>query len=157
MTLPSRTSSLAMSLPNLSAGRNAGVKPTASPAAVNSDDSTVRLTAWDAEHIASLVREYEASLPPGGWPNWVLGNHDKPRIAARIGRAQARIAAMLLLTLRGTPTLYYGDEIGMRDVPIPPEQRQDPWVYGNRDPVRTPMPWPGLSWVPALRKRSKMR
>ena len=44
----------------------------------------------------------------------MLGNHDRPRIAARIGLAQARIAAMLLLTLRGTPTIYYGDEIGLR-------------------------------------------
>ena len=52
----------------------------------------------------------------GGWPNWVLGNHDQPRIASRVGPQQARVAAMLLLTLRGTPTLYYGDEIGMDDV-----------------------------------------
>jgi alpha-glucosidase len=48
---------------------------------------------------------------------------------------------MLLLTLRGTPTLYYGDEIGMRDVEIPAERRVDPWAFGNRDPVRTPMQW----------------
>ena len=63
--------------------------------------------------IAQLIDEYEAALPAGGWPNWVLGNHDKPRIASRVGADQARVAAMLLLTLRGTPTLYYGDEIGM--------------------------------------------
>ncbi|WP_239500904.1 alpha-amylase family glycosyl hydrolase, partial [Streptococcus pneumoniae] len=58
--------------------------------------------------------------------NWVLGNHDRPRIAARVGPEQARVAMILLLTLRGTPTLYYGDEIGMEDVAIPPEQVQDP-------------------------------
>ncbi|MBV9077236.1 MAG: alpha-amylase, partial [Methylobacteriaceae bacterium] len=70
-------------------------------------------TAWNARAISRLVAEYEAALPAGGWPNWVLGNHDQPRIAARIGAAQARVAAMLLLTLRGTPTMYYGDEIGL--------------------------------------------
>jgi alpha-glucosidase len=63
----------------------------------------------------------------------------------RDGRVRARLAAMLLLTLRGTPTLYYGDEIGMTDVPIPPDRRQDPWglrVEGQgRDPCRTPMQW----------------
>jgi alpha-glucosidase len=75
----------------------------------------------------------------------VLGNHDNPRIASRIGAAQARVAAMMLLTLRGTPTMYYGDEIGMHDVPIPPERRQDPLAIRvpthTRDPERTPMQW----------------
>jgi alpha-glucosidase len=105
------------------------------------------LTAWDARDIDRLIREYEAALPAGGWPNWVLGNHDKHRIASRVGPAQARVAAMLLLTLRGTPTLYYGDELGMADVPIPAERVQDPFekrVPGiglGRDPVRTPMQW----------------
>jgi alpha-glucosidase len=84
------------------------------------------LVEWHARGIAELIDEYESLLPPGGWPNWVLGNHDRPRIASRIGREQARIAAMLLLTLRGTPTIYYGDEIGMVQVPIPPEQVRDP-------------------------------
>jgi alpha-glucosidase len=102
---------------------------------------------WDARHIAGLIREYEGALPEGAWPNWVLGNHDQHRIASRCGPAQARVAAMLLLTLRGTPTLYYGDEIGMHDVPIPPERVQDPFeknVPGKglgRDPERTPMQW----------------
>jgi len=104
-------------------------------------------TAWNARELATLVRDYEAALPEGGWPNWVLGNHDQPRIAARVGEAQARIAAMLLLTLRGTPTLYYGDEIGLGKVPIPPERVQDPWEKNEpglglgRDPERTPMQW----------------
>ena len=102
---------------------------------------------WDAAHLADLIAEYERLLPEGAWPNWVLGNHDKSRIATRVGRAQARVAAMLLLTLRGTPTLYYGDEIGMRDVPIAPERVHDPFernVPGHgfgRDPERTPMQW----------------
>ena len=77
--------------------------------------------------VAQLIRAYEASLPEGAWPNWVLGNHDRPRVATRVGVAQARIAAMLLLTLRGTPTLYYGDEIGMPHVPIPQNRIRDPF------------------------------
>ena len=79
--------------------------------------------------------------------NWVLGNHDKPRLASRIGRAQARIAAMLLLTLRGTPTIYQGEEIGMADVSIPRDRVVDSWEINvpglglGRDPERTPMQW----------------
>jgi alpha-glucosidase len=102
---------------------------------------------WNASKIAEAINKYEAALPDYGWPNWVLGNHDRSRIASRIGKEQARVAAMMLLTLRGTPTIYYGDEIGMSDVPIPPEMVQDPWeknVPGlglGRDPVRTPMQW----------------
>ncbi len=103
--------------------------------------------AWKASTIATLVRDYEAALPPGGWPNWVLGNHDQPRIAARIGSAQARNAALLLLTLRGTPTLYYGDELGIGRVEIPPDAVHDPWEKNEpglgfgRDPYRTPFQW----------------
>jgi alpha-glucosidase len=102
---------------------------------------------WNAREIAAAVERYEALLPSYAWPNWVLGNHDKSRVATRVGPAQARVAAMLLLTLRGTPTMYYGDEIGMHDVPIPVEQVQDPFeknVPGlglGRDPERTPMQW----------------
>jgi len=102
---------------------------------------------WDAAHIRRVIDTYEGSLPTGGWPNWVLGNHDQSRLASRIGRPQARVAAMLLLTLRGTPTLYYGDEIGMQDGDIPPGQRVDPRELNcpgrglGRDPGRTPMQW----------------
>jgi alpha-glucosidase len=102
---------------------------------------------WRAASIARLIAEYEAALPTRGWPNWVLGNHDKPRIATRVGPAQARIAAMLLLTLRGTPTIYYGDEIAMKDAVIAPAQVRDPWernVPGRglgRDGCRSPMRW----------------
>ncbi|HEY0419247.1 MAG TPA: alpha-amylase family glycosyl hydrolase, partial [Acetobacteraceae bacterium] len=67
---------------------------------------------WKAQTIAAAIRDYFGTLPPGAWPDWVIGSHDKPRIASRIGRAQARVAAMLLLTLHGTPILYAGDEIG---------------------------------------------
>ncbi|HSR23538.1 MAG TPA: alpha-amylase family glycosyl hydrolase, partial [Candidatus Eisenbacteria bacterium] len=112
---------------------------------------------WRAESLGALIDAYEAALPDGAWPNWVLGNHDRSRIASRVGPAQARVAAMLLLTLRGTPTLYYGDEIGMRDVPVPPELVQDPYelrVPGlgvGRDPERSPMQWssrPGGGFCP---------
>ena len=102
-------------------------------------------TAWTATEIAALVEEYEAALPPGAWPNWVLGNHDQKRIAAQLGPVQARLAAMLLLTLRGTPTIYYGDEIGIPSVPIPAETVCDPVEFLEpglgRDPARTPIAW----------------
>jgi len=104
-------------------------------------------TEWQAARIDQFVRDYEAALPAGAQPNWVLGNHDRSRIASRVGPQMARLAAMLLLTLRGTPTLYYGDEIGMTDVPIPADEVQDPFEKNKpgmglgRDPERTPMQW----------------
>ncbi len=118
---------------------------------------------WSARQIGALVDVYEAALPPHGWPNWTLSNHDRSRVASRVGIEQARVAAMLLLTLRGTPTIYYGEEIGMRDVSIPPEAVQDPWGLSmpgtglGRDPERTPMQWDasagagfttGTPWLP---------
>jgi oligo-1,6-glucosidase/alpha-glucosidase len=102
---------------------------------------------WDAETLGLLIAEYEASIPEWGWPNWVIGSHDAPRIAARLGEAQARVAMMLLLTLRGTPTLYQGDELGIGAVEIPPERVRDPreirqpGIGLGRDPCRTPVPW----------------
>jgi alpha-glucosidase len=104
-------------------------------------------TPWSAAAVRRSVDELEAVLSPGAWPNYVLGNHDEHRIASRLGKAQTRGAAMLMLTLRGTPILYYGDEIGMTDVEIPLEQQQDPWgkkvpgIDVGRDPERTPMQW----------------
>jgi alpha-glucosidase len=104
-------------------------------------------TPWEPAAVARLVEVYEAALPPGGWPNWVLGNHDRSRVATRLGSEQARVAAMLLLTLRGTPTIYQGEELGMRDVRLALQDIRDPWeknVPGlglGRDPARTPIPW----------------
>ncbi|CAN5818227.1 alpha-amylase family glycosyl hydrolase [soil metagenome] len=103
------------------------------------------LVDWHAEAVHRAIKRYEELLPADAWPNWVLGNHDKSRIASRVGAAQARVAAMLLLTLRGTPTLYYGDEIGMANVEIPLDQQRDPQgLRGagiSRDMARTPMCW----------------
>ena len=102
---------------------------------------------WDAMQISVAISHYEGALPAQSWPNWVLSNHDRPRIVSRIGDQQARVAAMLLLTLRGTPTIYYGDEIGMRDVAIPFDEIKDPQGLNmpdknlSRDPARTPMQW----------------
>jgi alpha-glucosidase len=102
---------------------------------------------WNAPLFRELIDGQEASIPPGAWPNFVLSNHDEHRIPSRLGPVRARAAMMLLLTLRGTPQIYYGDEIGMLDVEIPPEREQDPWgkrVKGlglGRDPERTPMQW----------------
>jgi alpha-glucosidase len=104
-------------------------------------------TLWSARSIEKIIADYEAALPTGAWPNWVLGNHDRPRVASRVGKEQARVAAMLLLTLRGTPTLYYGDEIAMRQVAIAPDQVRDPFeknvpgIGVGRDGCRTPMQW----------------
>lgn len=111
---------------------------------------------WTAEAVRAHVDRYEAALaaetvPDAAWPNYVMGNHDVQRMATRIGAAQARIAHMLLLTLRGTPTLYYADELGMPNVEIAPDEVHDPWEKNapglglGRDPARTPMRWSGGS------------
>jgi alpha-glucosidase len=77
----------------------------------------------------------------------VLGNHDQPRFASRerAGRDQAKVGMLLLLSLRGTPTIYYGEEIGMVDVPVAGEDARDPLERREpgrgRDPERSPMQW----------------
>jgi alpha-glucosidase len=93
---------------------------------------------WQPPAVRAAIAAYEAALPAGGWPNWVLGNHDQGRVASRLGAAQARVAAMLLLTLRGTPTIYQGDELGLPNAVVPPERVVD---IAGRDPERAPMPW----------------
>lgn len=106
---------------------------------------------WSAERFRAEVERFEALLPHGCWPDYVLSSHDAPRHATRYddplrGEARARVAAMLLLTLRGTPFLYYGEEIGMRNVEIPEERLRDPIARTlhpklSRDGERTPMQW----------------
>ncbi|MCC6614793.1 MAG: DUF3459 domain-containing protein [Anaerolineae bacterium] len=115
---------------------------------------------WDAQILREFIDKYDQAIPPGGQPNYVLANHDRSRIASSVGTEQARVAAMLLLTLRGTPTLYYGDELGMTDVDIDPADYRDPQGINlgiSRDPERTPMQWDtsanggfttGYPWLP---------
>jgi len=102
---------------------------------------------WQAQSMRRSVDELEAVLPGFAWPNYVLGSHDFGRLATRFGgQAQARLAGMMLLTLRGTPTLYYGDELGLENGVIPPDKIQDPQgrnlgAERTRDVTRTPMQW----------------
>lgn len=110
---------------------------------------------WQADRIGAQVDRIEAAFGPKRWPAVVLSNHDQPRQASRLARREgdrdaiAKAAAVLLLTLRGTPFLYYGEEIGLGDVRIPRAEIVDPparryWpfpVWWNRDQCRTPMPW----------------
>ena len=103
---------------------------------------------WSAAAFRDEVELMEQVLPPSAWPDHTLSNHDNPRSVSRyapdgdlvVGRRRARLAALMLLTLRGTPFLYYGEEIGMADVPIPPDRVVD---VDGRDPERTPMRWDG--------------
>jgi alpha-glucosidase len=104
---------------------------------------------WDSLEVRSLVDTYEGLLSSTEWPNWPMGSHDDTRLVDRVGHAQARTAAMLGLTARGTPILYYGDEIGMHNVKVPQDRLRDPFeklVPGEgegRDPQRSPMQWTG--------------
>ena len=104
--------------------------------------------AWVAEKIIAREKVFDAA---GIWPTTVMSNHDLPRAASRYCRGeadtQARIAMTLLLTLRGTPFLYYGEEIGMRDISLKRSEILDPpgkkyWpIYKGRDGCRSPMQW----------------
>jgi alpha-glucosidase len=104
---------------------------------------------WEALSVQAAIDAYYNAIPEGAWPVWVVGGHDKQRIASKIGEAQMRVLAMLLMTLRGTPFFYMGDEIGRKRVPIPPDRVRDPFEklvpgYGLcRDPERAPMRWDG--------------
>ncbi len=105
------------------------------------------LRTWSADEIRAVVESYEHLLPPRAWPNWLLGDHDFPRIASRVGPERTRLAHMLLLTLRGTPTWYYGDELGLSNAILPPGTLTtiDPQAATTpeRDRLiaRTPMQW----------------
>jgi alpha-glucosidase len=118
-------------------------------------------TEWTPQALCETVSKYEGLLQPVNWPSWALGNHDMSRTRTRIGPEQARVAVVLLLTLRGTPLIYFGEEIGMEDVPKAAEAQRDPqtrdYPPGNRMPYRTPMQWSdtpnagfttGSPWLP---------
>ena len=120
---------------------------------------------WEATTWRTRIDEVEAYLGTSWrWPTWVLSNHDVPRHRTRYGsEARARAAAVLLTTLRGTPFLYAGEELGLEDAVVPPEQALDP---GGRDGCRAPIPWtpatghgwagaaPWLPWPPDAAARS---
>ena len=94
---------------------------------------------WTGDAVSEKVSEWMDAMPEGAWPNWVLGNHDYPRITSKTGNYLARAMNVLLLTLPGTSTTYYGEEIFMTDVYVPVDKRQD--LYQDRDKERTPMQW----------------
>ncbi|XP_041867021.1 neutral and basic amino acid transport protein rBAT [Melanotaenia boesemani] len=95
-----------------------------------------------AKHLVDL---WMSNMPRGKWPNWVVGNHDRPRISSTAGPIYVRVINMMLLTLPGTPTTYYGEEIGMENINVTDSQIQDPAgkynASASRDPERSPMQW----------------
>jgi len=98
-------------------------------------------TAWRADAWLELINRTEHAMAlASAWPTWVLSNHDNARVATRLGgdQARARAALVLLLTLRGTPFLYAGEELGLEDAVIAPDRVVDP---GGRDGCRAPLPW----------------
>ncbi|HEX8860362.1 MAG TPA: alpha-amylase family glycosyl hydrolase [Actinomycetes bacterium] len=115
---------------------------------------------WKPQAFRSVVDEFAGLLPADAWPAQFLGNHDHPRVATRYdeggnGPARARVAAMMVLTLRGTPFVYYGEELGMVDGEIPPDRVVD---IDGRDPERTPMQWdasPGAGFSPEVPGRPR--
>lgn len=107
---------------------------------------------FDPSKLIKPILEWEELYVEHGlWPNYVLGNHDAPRMATRHTKDEtdARIKVMmaLLLTLRGTPFIYYGEEIGMRNISLKRSEILDPpgkrfWpFYKGRDGCRSPMQW----------------
>ncbi len=105
---------------------------------------------FEPSRLATIVGNIEGGLPRHGWPVWMGSNHDADRMASRWCEnddRKVRCALMMLLTLRGTPLLGYGDEIGLPDVELTEDQLRDPvgmryWpAYAGRDPGRTPMQW----------------
>jgi alpha-glucosidase len=110
---------------------------------------------FEGPRLRRLVAETERVLPPGAWPTWTGSNHDIGRLATRWcggDEERARSALTMLLTLRGTPFLYYGDELALEDVAVPAERRRD-HASPSRDGCRTPMPWEHLGgwqkpWLP---------
>jgi alpha-glucosidase len=100
----------------------------------------------DSAALADIVAQTHELLPPVAWPVWALSNHDVARFPTRIcdeDDEKVKCALLFLLGLRGTPVLYYGDEIGMRQAEIPPERVLD---VHDRDGARTPMPWCDADW-----------
>jgi len=102
---------------------------------------------WIAQNHKRFIDEFDEMIGDNYFPTYVLGSHDFPRIVSKLGENQARTAALLQLTLRGIPFIYYGEELGMKNRDIPKEKVKDPIALHTpgtgfgRDPVRTPMQW----------------
>lgn len=102
---------------------------------------------WDIKDFKDSINDFQAMLRPGDVPVYVLGNHDCDRLATRFGTRATLAAAVLQFTLPGVTVIYYGEEIGMRNVFIDPKQALDimekgvPGAGFNRDPARSPMQW----------------
>lgn len=100
---------------------------------------------WNVPSLRAIIEAVLWNVPVGGWTNWTLGNHDEIRLATRLPEGHTGLAALLLLTMRGTPFLYYGDELGMRQVAVSQSDSRDPWGHNvewlSRDGARTPMQW----------------
>ncbi len=106
---------------------------------------------WNTKQMRKSILDWENALQGKGWPTFVLGNHDNPRIATRYTQneddARSKVAALMLLTLRGTPFIYNGDEIGMRDIHLKRSEIKDPvgklyWpLFKGRDGCRAPFQW----------------
>jgi alpha-glucosidase len=100
---------------------------------------------WSVPSLRAVIEAVLWNVPVGGWTNWTLGNHDEIRLATRLPEGHDRLAALLVLTLRGTPFLYYGDELGMLQAEVGPGHARDPWgrtvEWLSRDGARTPMQW----------------
>jgi alpha-glucosidase len=118
---------------------------------------------WEAGAWRSRIAQVEQVMG-ARWPTWVFSNHDQPRTRTRLGgsESRARSALLMLLTLRGTPFLYAGEELGLEDAHVPAERVVDP---GGRDGCRAPIPWtadaghgwpadPWLPWPPDPGARS---
>jgi alpha-glucosidase len=113
---------------------------------------------FEAAPLRAIVEELEARLPPGAWPVWTASNHDVGRLATHWAggdERKARAALFVLLTLRGTPFLYAGDELALPDGEVPPDRVLDV-ADPPRDPGRTPLPWTRSGdewrdpWLPLL-------
>jgi alpha-glucosidase len=115
-------------------------------------DFSIIYRMWSARRFYRCVRRWMKIIPDRGWPCHVLSNHDQRRGMSRYGNEadsenRAKVAAILLLTAKGTPFIYYGEEIGMRSVSVSRPQIRDPlgkrfWpFYRGRDPSRSPMQW----------------
>ena len=110
-------------------------------------------TPWSADAFRDVIGEtYAAVAPVGASPTWVLSNHDVVRTVTRygggdMGVARAKAAMLMMLALPGSAYIYEGEELGLPQVDVPPEDRQDPtWLRGGgvgRDGCRVPLPWSG--------------